>query len=100
MRDPEHFLQFSSCHTFSLFSTSCFLCEDSCLAERICIHIPPYMSYSRRRGGGEGGGKNTSAGFPALLTSADQRVVRNARRELLSLDEDAKKEVEPKRKDE
>ena len=44
--------------------------------------------------------ENTSAGFPALLTSADQRVVRNARRELLSLDEDAKKEVEPKRKDE
>ena len=44
--------------------------------------------------------KNTSAGFPALLTSADQRVVRNARRELLSLDEDAKKEVQPKIKDE
>ena len=44
--------------------------------------------------------KKTSAGFPALLTSADQRVVRNARRELLSLDEDAKKEVQPKRKDE
>ena len=44
--------------------------------------------------------ENTSAGFPALLTSADQRVVRNARRELLSLDEDAKKEVQPKIKDE
>ena len=25
--------------------------------------------------------KKTSAGFPALLTSADQRVVRNARRD-------------------